>query len=58
MVASCGVNLIDNFPILQKLLVKIAFAADAGRDPFPARRTVPIGDVSMKLCLHQGLHGS
>ncbi len=55
MVSSCGVNLIDNIPTGQKLLVKIVFAADAGRDPFPARRTVPIGDVAVQLCLHQGL---
>ena len=57
MVSSCGVNLIDKFAIGQKLLLKIVFAADAGRDPFPACCVVPIGDASIKLCLHLGPHG-
>ena len=56
MVSSCGGILFDNLPIGQKLLLKIVFEADAGRDPFPACCKVPIGDVSMKLCLHLGPH--
>ena len=54
MVVTCGVNEIGNFPIRQKLLAKNAFAAAHGHHRFPARCTVLIGDVSMKLCLHLG----
>ena len=51
MLASYGVNFIDNFPIGQELLAKNALATGARH-----ASSVPVAGVWVKPCLRQAFH--